>query len=183
MGQDIAPEVRELLERQAIHELVLNYSRAVDRQDLKLLRSLYTEDGIDDHGGMYCGGADGFVAWLDTAMVGVETMHQVHNHLIAVTGADMAEGEAYLTTYNRIPNPEGGFNEFLQGLRYLDRYRKEGGRWRFAHRIVMVDWARFSPALWDFEHPLLKGKRPGRPDANDNSYTVLKDPAFGRSGR
>ena len=51
MTTDLAPELTELLDKQAIAELVLNYSRAVDRQDLKLLRSLYTKDGIDDHGG------------------------------------------------------------------------------------------------------------------------------------
>ncbi|HLG86511.1 MAG TPA: nuclear transport factor 2 family protein [Alphaproteobacteria bacterium] len=179
MATELAPELKELLEKQAIAELVLNYSRAVDRQDLKLLRSLYTRDGIDDHGGLYCGSADGFVAWLETAMKGVETMHQVHNHLIAVHG-DTAEGEAYLTTYNRIPDGKGGFNEFLQGLRYLDNYRKEDGRWRFARRTVTLDWAQHRPALWDFEHPLLKGKRPGRPDASDPSYEMLPSPTFAR---
>ena len=92
MEDELAPEVRVLIEKQAIAELVMNYSRAIDRQDFLLLRDLYTEDGIDDHGGMYCGGADGFVAWLKDAMKGVETMHQVHNHMIAVQG-DTAEGE------------------------------------------------------------------------------------------
>ena len=179
MEDELAPEVRVLIEKQSIAELVMNYSRAIDRQDFILLRDLYTEDGIDDHGGMYCGGADGFVAWLKDAMKGVETMHQVHNHMIAVQG-DTAEGEAYLTTYNRIPSKEGGFDEFIQGLRYLDQYRKEGGKWRFAHRIVAVDWAQHRPALWDFEHPLLKGKRPGRPGPDDPAYATLTDATFAR---
>src|SRR5262249_18283425 len=103
---DIAPELRALLEKQAIKELVQTYSRAVDRHDFALLRSLYTEDGIDDHGGIYSGSADGFVTWLREAMKHVETSHALHNLTIAIDG-DTAEGEAYVTAYNRIPRAEG----------------------------------------------------------------------------
>ena len=176
---DIAPELRILLEKQAITELVQAYSRAVDRHDFTLLRSLYTEDGIDDHGGIYSGSADGFVAWLREAMKVVETSHALHNLTITVDG-DIAEGEAYVTAYNRIPRAEGGFDEFIQGLRYLDKYRKTDGRWQFVHRTVVVDWAQHRPALWDFTHPLLVGKRPAQPDETDPSYAILKSPLFAR---
>jgi len=169
--------VAMLLEKQAIAELVYAYSRAVDRHDFVLLRSLYAADGIDDHGGLYCGPADGFVAWLKTAMKGVETSHAVHNHTIAVTG-ETAEGEAYVTAYNRIPVAQGGFDEFIQGLRYIDSYVKEGVQWRFARRTVVVDWAQLRPAFWDFDHPLLKGKRPAAPGADDPSYGLLSAPPF-----
>ena len=179
MPSDMTPAIRDLLEKQAITELVNSYSRAVDRHDFVLLRDLYTADGIDDHGGLYCGPADGFVAWLREAMKEVDTSHAVHNHTIAIDG-DQAEGEVYVTAYNRIPNPEGGANEFIQGLRYLDKYRNEGGRWRFAHRTVVVDWAQLRPAFWDFDHPLLSGKRPAQPGPGDTSYDVLSSACFAR---
>jgi hypothetical protein len=169
----------ELLAKQAITELVWNYSRAVDRHDFALLRTLYTEDGTDDHGSMYCGSASGFVDWLEQAMAQVDTSHAVHNHLISVSG-DTAEGEAYVTAYNRIADGEGGWNEFIQGLRYIDRYRRTAGRWQFSARTVTVDWAQHRPALWDFEHPLLKGKKPAVGGAEDTSYGLLKDPLFRR---
>lgn len=179
MASDIAPALHNLLEKQAIAELVQAYSRAVDRQDFALLRSLYTADGIDDHGELYCGSADGFVAWLRTAMKGVDTSHAVHNHRMAIDG-DAAEGEVYVTAYNRIPNPDGGFNEFIQGLRYLDKYRKEDGGWRFAHRMVVVDWAQLRAAFWDFDHPLLRGKRPAQAGPGDPSYGMLSNGLFAR---
>jgi ketosteroid isomerase-like protein len=177
----MAPELAELVEKQAIRELVWAYSRAVDRHDFALLRSLYTDDGIDDHGGIYCGPADGFVAWLRVAMAKVETSHAVHNHQIVLTD-DGAIGEAYVTAYNRIPNGQGGFDEFIQGLRYIDRYRKEAGWWRFVHRKVAVDYAQHRPAFWDFEHPLLKGKCPALPGPDDVSYALLQHPLFARGG-
>ena len=47
--------LRELLDKQALHELVLTYCRACDRRDLRLLCSLYHDDAIDDHGSMFKG--------------------------------------------------------------------------------------------------------------------------------
>lgn len=176
----LPPALRELLDKQAILELVHAYSRAVDRRDFALLESLYAADGVDEHVGNYCGPAAGFVAWLCSALGGVDgTTHHVHNVTIAVDG-DRAEGEVYLTAYNRLRGEDGALTELLQGLRYLDHYRREDGRWRFARRNVVCDWAQNGPAFWDPAHPLIAGKRYGRGDAEDASYAVLRSPVFAR---
>lgn len=183
MAESMAPSPRDLealLEKQAIVEFVHAYSRAVDRCDFELLASLYTEDGIDDHAGLYCGPAPGFVAWLRDALVGVDaTTHHVHNVTIALDGA-RAEGEVYLTAYNRLRSDDGTLSDFVQGLRYLDRYRRDSGRWRFARRTVVCDWAMQGPSVWDASHPLIAGKRIGRGGADDPSYAVLRSPLFAR---
>lgn len=176
----LPPALRELLDKQAILELVHAYSRAVDRRDFALLESLYTQDGVDEHVGNYSGPAAGFVAWLRDALAGVDgTTHHVHNVTIALDG-DRAEGEVYLTAYNRLRGEDDAFSELLQGLRYLDHYRREAGRWRFARRNVVCDWAQHGPAFWDPAHPLIAGKRYGRGDAEDASYAVLRSPLFAR---
>lgn len=175
-----AAAVRELLDKQAITELVYNYSRAVDRRDFELLASLYTTDGVDDHAGLYSGDAAGFVDWLREALEGVDiTTHHVHNLLLAIDG-DRAEGEVYVTAYNRIPNAQNDWDDFLQGLRYLDRYRREDGGWRFSHRTVVCDWAQNQPAFWDAENPLLSGKRFGVAGEGDASYRCLSQALFAR---
>lgn len=178
--QSLPPALRELLDKQAISELVYCYSRAVDRRDFALLGSLYTDDGVDDHGSLYSGDAEGFVSWLRGALEGVDiTSHQVHHLLISVDG-DEAEGEAYVTAYNRIGNAQGGWDDFLQGLRYLDRFRRCADGWRFSHRTVVCDWAQHQASFWDAEHPLLAGKRFGSGDAADPSYSCLQRPPFAR---
>jgi hypothetical protein len=170
----------DLIEKQAILELVHCYSRAVDRRDYALLASLYAEDGIDDHTGLYCGPVAGFVDWLRGALEGVDaTTHHVHNVLIALDGT-RAEGEVYLTAYNRLRGADGSRSEFIQGLRYLDRYRRDAGRWRFERRTVVCDWAQHGPAFWDESHPLIAGKRFGRGGADDTSYAVFRSPLFAR---
>lgn len=173
--------LRDVVEKQAILELVHCYSRAVDRRDYRLLESLYAADGVDDHTGLFCGPARDFVAWLAKALEGVDaTTHHVHNALIAVDG-DRAEGEVYLTAYNRLRAADGSLSDFVQGLRYLDQYRRESGHWRFARRTVVCDWARHGPSAWDPTHPLVAGKRLGEAGIADASYAVLASQLFART--
>jgi ketosteroid isomerase-like protein len=176
-----AADIQALLDKQAIAELVFGYSRAVDRKDFALLRSLYTDDGFDDHGGLYCGSASGYIDWLEQAMSSCEiTTHSVHNHLIALLSADRAEGEVYVTAYHRLHNGSGGYNELIEGLRYLDHYQKNNGRWQFARRTLINDWAQVGPAFWDLNDPALKGTPIGRCNADDPSYRLLAQPLFKR---
>lgn len=174
-------DIQALLDKQAIAELVFSYSRAVDRKDFELLRSLYTEDGCDDHGGLYCGPASGYVDWLEQAMRSCDiTTHSVQNHLIALSDENTAEGEVYVTAYHRLHDGEGSFNELIEGLRYLDRYRKSAGRWQFTQRTLINDWAQVGPAFWNLDDPALKGTPIGRSDATDPSYRLLSQPVFVR---
>ena len=55
--------LRELLDRQEIHDCLMRYSRGVDRLDPDLIRSAYHDDAIDDHG-MFVGTRDEFVDWV-----------------------------------------------------------------------------------------------------------------------
>ena len=43
-------ELGELMDREAIREVIHRYCQAVDRCDLALLKSCYHADGFDDHG-------------------------------------------------------------------------------------------------------------------------------------
>ena len=171
--------VRELLAKQAILELLHAYSRAVDRQDFALLATLYTPDGSDDHTGLYTGPAAGYVLWLRSAMKAVDlTTHQVHQASISVRRR-RAEGEVYVTAYNRLRADGGRFEELVHGLRYLDRYREDEGVWRFEHRSVVVDWTERRPAALREERG---GQRDGLAGAGDPSYALLRDPLFARRG-
>lgn len=162
--------VQALVDKQALHELVLTYCRACDRRDFALVRSLYHDDAIDDHGAMFCGPPDDFVKWLPQAMSAFEaTSHSIANALFVVDG-DRAEGELYANAYHRTHPPDA--KEIVIGGRYLDRYERRG-EWKFLHRSLVLDWCRVEPVDQTAYREFAAGAPVGRADRSDPSYAHL----------
>jgi hypothetical protein len=174
--------LQALLDKDAIRDLVLSYSRAVDRQDFALLRTLYADDAVeDDHGGLYAGPAEGYVDWLMQVMprLGI-TAHCVQNHLIIPDGDGCAQGEVYVTAYHRMREEGGRWSDLVHGMRYLDHYVKRNGVWLFGRRTVTVDWKQVGPCCWDPAEPDVVKAAQGTHDRDDPSYSVLEHPFFAR---
>ncbi len=165
-------KLNEIIDKEAIRELGLLYSRGVDRKDPNLLRSLYTEDATDTHGDTFDGTASDYVDFLESAFPYMRySGHHVCNHLIAVDGNE-AEGEIYALAYHLIPDGDGGWQEDFMCVRYIDHYRRcEDDRWRFSKRVVTYD---------------LKSRRPYNADdaidrsGIDASYRELSATVFAR---
>lgn len=132
--------LQALIDKDAIRDLVLLYSRAIDRQDIELLRDLYTEDATDSHGDSFDGPADKYCDFIAGSFPYMPySGHHVCNHLIAVDG-DQASGEVYAVAYHLIPTREGGQEEDFMAVRYIDNYRRcADGKWRFSKRVVTYD--------------------------------------------
>ncbi len=146
----------ELAAKQAIHELVLRYCRAIDRRDYAALSELYHGDAVENHGAMFNGSASDYIRWLPSQLAAMTaTAHAVHNHLIEVDG-EQAVGEVYCQAYHRYAAAEGE-EELIIGGRYLDRYRYDGGQWRFSCRHIVTDWNDCRPSRSDFSSPMFAG--------------------------
>jgi SnoaL-like domain len=164
-----------LLAKEEIRELALLYSRGVDRKDIELLRTLYARDATDDHGKHYNGSAEGYLRFLEKSFPHMRySGHHICNHLVSVDG-DRGEGEVYAIAYHLIPDGKGGFLEDFMAVRYVDRYRKESGRWLFASRVVSFDLRSVRPV------PAPEGPMPETTD--DPSYTTLSSRLFARGAR
>lgn len=163
----------ELIAKDQIRELALLYSRGVDRHDVALLRTLYASDATDAHGDTFDGGAKEYVDFLERSFPYMAfSAHNVCNHLISVNG-DEAEGEVYAVALHVIPDRKGGWLEDFMCCRYIDRYRKENGRWLFAKRVVTYDQR--------FQRPTNAPSAHG--EAADPSYTTLTTRLFARGPR
>lgn len=163
-----------LVAKEEIRELVLLYSRGVDRKDAALLRTLYTRDATDTHGDTFDGPAEDYVRFLEQAFPHMRySGHHVCNHLVSVDG-DEGEGEVYAIAYHIIPDGKGGWTEDLMCARYVDRYRKEDGRWRFAKRVVSYDMRS--------RRPFPENGSTARHDA-DPGLAVLTHRLFARGAR
>jgi ketosteroid isomerase-like protein len=162
----------ELLEaKDAIRDLVLLYSRAVDRKDVELLRTLYTDDATDTHGDSFDGNAADYCDFIERSLPFMRySGHHVCNHLISVDGDD-GEGEVYGLAWHVIPDQQGGWIEDFMCVRYIDHYRREEGHWRFAKRVVTYDMRTARPFGGSATAPEL-----------DPSYASLLSPIFARGG-
>ena len=74
---DMQNELKKLLDKEAIRELVQIYCRAADRHDHVLMRSLYHEDAYDDHGNFFKGPAMEFIDMLPDIQKAMAILH--HN--------------------------------------------------------------------------------------------------------
>jgi ketosteroid isomerase-like protein len=136
--EELERTVTELADRQAIHDVLMTYSRAIDRLDRELLLSVYHEDAIDDHG-VFVGTREEFVDW---AIAMHTATHLSHQHCIFNVACDLdgdvAHTEAY---YMFIAMNRAGTPLAMTGGRYIDRLEKRAGRWAIAARVCVRDWA------------------------------------------
>jgi hypothetical protein len=97
------PFEARLEDRAAIQDCLARYARGVDRGDWDLVLSTYHPDAHDSHGD-YRGGMDGFAAWLDKRLSGVDnSMHLLGQCLIEFAGPDWAFVETYFVSRRLVP--------------------------------------------------------------------------------
>src|SRR5208282_6902001 len=146
MEENLARRLRMVEDRQQIEELRATYCFLVDdgRFD-ELVDRCFTEDACCDFRG--AGDAEQmaptvsrgraelrnfFTVMVPAALRGMA--HTVHNHRVSIDG-DRASGDCYfeLTAVDRTSG------EAVVGAgRYLDRYRRDNGAWRFEMRNAAI---------------------------------------------
>ena len=168
--------LQELVDKDRIRELGQLYSRAIDRKDTALLRTLYTDDATDTHGDTFDGTAADYCDFIERSSPYMAySGHHICNHLIALDGAE-ADGEIYAIACHVIPDRAGGWLEDVRWVRYIDRYRKgHDGQWRFAERVVTYDHQTLRPLD---RPPVDTGD-----GSADPSYSMLRNPLFARGQR
>ena len=135
--------MQALLDKQEIYELSCRYMRGLDRLDEDLLLSVFVEDAWCDYG-FISGPAPEFVRFCITALTDHKAnQHMIGNVLIDLDG-DQAFGEVYFQAYHKVM-AESGFEDVTISGRYLDRYERRAGVWKFTYRSERVDWSRTEP--------------------------------------
>jgi ketosteroid isomerase-like protein len=187
-----SPEIQELIDRQKIYHVLTSYCRALDRCDVELMKSVYWEDGHDDHG-VFAGNAQEFAEFI---IKGIQdwfevTQHSISNIHMELQG-DVAFTEAYLFAFHKVSgNPKkvgdwfgenyakkfqgltgaGTAHNFFYGGRYFDRFEKRQGTWRIAKRTVIMDWNLNQPSTEIRDDGLFKTLQiMGRRDRSDPIY-------------
>jgi hypothetical protein len=152
-------DLQDLLDRRDIYDVLTRYSRALDRCDVELMKSVYWPDGTDSHG-VFDGNAAEFAEFIVREIQNwfEVTMHGLMNVHMEIEG-DRAAVETYLFAYHKVRADKAedifgsrymqmfagkgldpAHHHFYFGGRYLDRFEKRDGEWRIFSRQVVMDW-------------------------------------------
>ncbi|MFF2508250.1 nuclear transport factor 2 family protein [Streptomyces sp. NPDC058067] len=162
--------LRELSDRQRIHDVVLRYCRGVDRLDLDLVRCAYHPDGVDHHTG-FSGPVDAYIAWLEPLLRAFEgTQHIIGNHHVELLG-DEAVAETYGTAVHWGSPADDARLNFTSGFRYVDHLARRDGQWAIVERFAVREWTRSDAGAR--MAPEADGPRPRR-DGSDPLHTLTR---------
>ena len=137
VAENQAADVRILLDKQAITEMLHRYCYAMDANDRQLGYEVWHADGTAHYEGMFDGLGRDFV---DFGQSGHEaafgrTSHQLTNILIEVAG-DQATSRSCVTAAGLIANSDSIY--VIRG-RYHDQWSRRDGVWRIDSRHFTTD--------------------------------------------
>ncbi|MHB1584170.1 MAG: nuclear transport factor 2 family protein [Acidimicrobiales bacterium] len=139
MGEDPGPalsaadvrRLRQAADRDEIRQLAYRYAWGLDCRDIDAVAGLFVADVGAGRGV----GTAAMRARFDATMreVGVTVLF-VGNHLIDFDGDDEAHGLVYCRGYIEPRDDERPGRFVEQAILYRDRYRRQGGVWKFVRR-------------------------------------------------
>lgn len=136
---DLEARLRQLLERQAVEEVLLRYASTIDRKDFTTLRTLFCEDVRGQYGDVVVEGGDALVQWIDDMTVDQTWQH----HLLSVYHVDLVSAtEAHALTYHTSHQTRRDTPDRCTRIiaRYSDQLRKVDGAWKIADKVMEIGW-------------------------------------------
>lgn len=194
-SSDYYQSLQFLLDKNAIQEALIRYTRAMDRVDWDLIKTFYDPDCVCDYGMYYQGDFAGFVDYVNNYHFDNTycRQHRCFNQTITIApDGKTAASESYLFVTLRekfvdgiqglqdVPGVQGCTKEdgYYQGQlvdtvgygRYLDCWKKEDdGTWRVTQRIYNQDFGHQQPIIM----PVNAGGSKTSDSTDDPSYKIL----------
>lgn len=130
-------QIKELLDREQIRDLVHRYCWAVDRDTLEEVMALFHEEcNLELVPGRRYGGREATTKWYGVYMQNrMEVLrHLIHNQVITVTG-DTATSKSYFDAVGDLK----GESITVAGF-YEDTLLRVNNEWKFTEKIIKLDF-------------------------------------------
>lgn len=142
-------KMEELMEKQALKELVDTFSNLADMRDTKTQSTLFTEDAtmtsIVGGNASTLKGRDEIEKACAKFLSLFDTVYHSNGQQVVTVDGDRAKGVSYCTVMLIGKNAEGVRTQNLQGVRYEDEYQKIDGKWYIAKRTSHFEWSDVRP--------------------------------------
>jgi len=133
-------KVQELLDKQAISEVLQRYSRTLDWLDDAGQASCFWPDAPIDYGFFTGSAADFIPVVMAIERASQRRWHFLSTPSIALRGPERASAECYGFATGIREGEDGTWSGGLYGGRYLDEFEKREGEWKIAARRYIMDW-------------------------------------------
>lgn len=146
------PALQELLDRAAIHDLLIRYARSVDEKDIAAVQACFTPEA-SYKGSLGEGPAAAVLSTLGERWSRYkQTIHFLASPLIEIDGA-RAESDSRALVYHRYES-EGEERDFVVSVRYIDELRRhDGDAWLIQQRVATVEWQRVDTVILPTDFP------------------------------
>ena len=139
------PALQQLVDRQAIVDITVAYTYALDTKDWDALDRVFTPDATAFLTEELIG-REAIKARVRRALEGLDvSQHLIGNHEIDITG-DRATGRCYLQAQH-VRDAAPGPPNFIVAGRYDDRYVRTPDGWRIERRELTIMWTEGNPAV------------------------------------
>ena len=161
-------DVKTLLDRRAIDDLLARYCRTLDWLDEEGLETVFWPDAEIDYGFFRGSGEDFLPFVMEIERRSLRRWHTIQNPIVRLDG-DRAEGECYGMAQSTA-EVKGELVDTVFGGRYLDAFARRDGEWRIVRRKYVLDWThRFPNGLEPFRSgrmgmPILDVGESGHPE-------------------
>jgi ketosteroid isomerase-like protein len=136
---DLAQLIDELRSAEEIRNLLVRYGLYLDQKDFDGYVSLFTDDGVLDAPLGKATGPENIRAMLGNVLGPIGAgFHLYANPLIEVDG----DHATSMSRFSYVQAIDGQLPELRLVGHYDDVLRRDGGRWRFAHRTITIDAGR-----------------------------------------
>jgi hypothetical protein len=143
---DTSEAVRSLLDRQAIVDLTIAYTWALDTRDFEALRDVFAPDATANLRGVECRGIDSVIARISGALLRLDaSQHLIGNHQVRIDG-DRATCRCHLQSQHVKLGTDGGDTLLIGGV-YDDELARGPEGWRITHRVMRQVWIDGNPAV------------------------------------
>lgn len=132
--------LQELLDKQAIADVLQRYSRTLDWLDDDGQAGCFWPDAPINYGFFIGSAADFLPVVMQIERASQRRWHFLSTPSIAFTGPDRASVECYGMATGIREQDDGTWSGGLYGGRYLDEFERRSGEWRIAARKYVMDW-------------------------------------------
>ena len=137
--------VARMADRQAIVDLTIAYTWALDGRRYEELRQVFLPDAVASLGGELAG-VEAIIQRVTAALSPLDdSQHMISNHQVRLDG-DRATCRCYLQAQHVRHGVEGGDNFIVAG-RYEDEAVRTPDGWRIARRVLTVMWTHGNAAV------------------------------------